>query len=174
MSKAILGIDPGSKGFLSLYNGQKWYYYAISDYDLNGLSKIIKDCKALYPDMICIIEEIHAVFGSSAKATFSFGETFGKLQALIIAHNIPLHYVQPKEWQKEMWSNKDLVVNYKKVVIKGKETTRKEVDTKATSYNAARRLFPDIDFRKSERCKSFDDNKVDATLIAEYARRKNI
>jgi hypothetical protein len=62
----------------------------------------------------------------------------------------------------------------KKITIKGKETIRKEVDTKNTSYNAARRLFPNIDFRKSERCKSFDDNKVDATLIAEYARRKNL
>ena len=60
------------------------------------------------------------------------------------------------------------------IIEKGKETVRKEVDTKNTSYNAARRIFPEIDFRRSIRCTNFDDNKVDATLIAEYGRRNNL
>ena len=50
----------------------------------------------------------------------------------------------------------------------------KAVDPKPTSINAARRLFPNIDLRKNERCKKIDDNKVDSLLMAEYARRKNL
>jgi hypothetical protein len=40
--------------------------------------------------------------------------------------------------------------------------------------NAAKRLFPNIDFRRTTKCKNLDDNKVDATLMCEYARRKNL
>ena len=40
--------------------------------------------------------------------------------------------------------------------------------------NAAKRLFPDIDFRRTSKCKNIDDNMCDAMLMAEYARRKNL
>lgn len=178
MDKAVLGIDVGSKGFLALSVNDSWEYYAISEYDLLGLANIISKIKERCDEsgvkLVCVMEEIHAIFGSSAKATFSFGEIFGKLQGIIVANKISLHFVQPKIWQKQMWANSDMVINYKKIVIKGKETVRKEVDTKNTSYNAARRIFPEIDFRRSVRCTNFDDNKVDATLIAEYGRRNNL
>lgn len=173
-NKCYLGIDPGSKGFLVVqYEGQ-FEFYALSDYDLYQLSDIISGTRQRYTNVICVMEQIHALYGSSAKATFSFGEIFGKLQALLVANKIPYVLVPPKQWQKEIWTNADMVVNYKKVKVKDKEITKKEVDTKATSIKAAKRLFPNIDFRKSERCKNLDDNKVDATLMSEYARRKNL
>lgn len=172
--KCYIGIDPGSRGFISVqYNGE-FSFYSIEDNDLYQLSEIMANIRNTYSNIVCVIEQIHAIFGSSAKATFSFGEIYGQLQALLIANKIPYVLIQPKTWQKEMWQNSDMVVNYKKVVLKGKETIRKEVDTKNTSINAAKRLFPHIDFRKSERCKKLDDNKVDATLMSEYARRKNL
>ena len=114
------------------------------------------------------MEEVHAVFGSSAKATFAFGEINGLLKGILITVGMPYHLIQPKQWQKEIWINQDMVVDYKKVTVKGVEQTRKEVNTKQTSYNAARRLFPDIDLRKNERCRNYDDNKVDSLLICEY------
>lgn len=160
-----------------LYIGSKngeFSFYSIADNDLHQLAKIIENIRLSNTNLVCVMEQIHAIFGSSAKATFSFGEIYGQLQGLLIANKIPYVLVQPKTWQKEMWTNSDMVINYKKVNVKGKETTRKEVDTKATSINVAKRLFPHIDFRKSERCKNIDDNKVDATLISEYARRKNL
>ena len=67
-----------------------------------------------------------------------------------------------------------MVITYKKVKIKNKEINKKEVNTKATSINAAKRLFPELDFRRTNRCNNIDDNKVDATLICEYLRRKNL
>ena len=172
--KCYMAIDPGAKGYISVQKNGEFSFYSIADNDLHQLAKIIEKIRLSNTNLVCVMEQIHALFGSSAKATFSFGEIYGQLQGLLIANKIPYVLIQPKTWQKEMWTNSDMVVNYKKVVVKGKETTRKEVDTKATSINAAKRLFPDIDFRKTERCKKLDDNKVDATLMSEYARRKNL
>jgi hypothetical protein len=67
-----------------------------------------------------------------------------------------------------------MVVSYKTVTIKGKQVSKKEVNTKQTSFNAAKRIFPAVDLRKTERCKNLDDNKCDSLLISEYARRKNL
>ena len=172
-SKIYLGIDPGGKGFLTAIINGEYEFYSISDFTALELNKVLASLRER-GNVVAIMEEIHAVFGSSAKATFSFGEIFGLLKGLLIANTIPYHLIPPKTWQKEIWTNPDMVVTYKQVVVKGKTTTRKEVNTKATSLNAALRMFPNVDFRKTERCKKPDDNKVDSLLIAEYGRRKNL
>ena len=172
--RTYIGIDPGSKGFITIrYEDGKFKFIPLEGCDFHMLDlelTMLKESK----DVFAIMEEVHAVFGSSAKATFAFGEINGMLKGLLIATGIPYQLIQPKQWQKEIWINQDMVVEYKKVTVKGVEQTRKDVNTKQTSYNAARRLFPSIDLRKNERCKNFDDNKVDSLLICEYARRKNL
>lgn len=174
MSRVYIGIDPGSKGFITLANGGSFSFFSIEDNDFYKLGDILKDIKETFQDVVCVIEDVHAIFGSSAKSTFSFGEINGVLKGLLIANKIPYHLVQPKKWQSEIWEFNDLEVTYKDIVIKGKPTKKKEVNTKKTSMNAAKRIFPNVDFRKNERCKKPDDNKIDSLLIAEYARRKNL
>lgn len=174
MSKCYVGIDPGAHGYVAMQYEGKFEHFSIADNDLYQLSKIMAEMRSNYAEIVCVIEDVHSVFGSSAKSTFNFGFNKGYLIGLLAANKIPYVLVQPKTWQKEIWVNSDMIVNYKKVKIKDKEITKKEVDTKNTSINAAKRLFPHIDFRKSERCKNLDDNKVDATLMSEYARRKNL
>lgn len=162
--KTYIGIDPGSRGFLTAIRPDGTMdFCSISENNYRDVSKWLSVNSV---NAVCCMEEIHAVFGSSAKATFSFGETFGVLQGLLIALGIPFHLVQPKVWQKEMWITQDKEYKTK--------NGKKSVDNKPTSINAARRLFPDIDFRRSEKCKNIDDNKCDATLICEYGRRKNL
>ena len=177
--KCYMAIDPGERGFIALQQNGVFKHYSILDNDLYQLSEIMAEIKSKYPRIVCVVEDVHAIFGSSAKSTFGFGFNKGYLIGLLAASKIPYVLVQPKIWQKEMWINSDMIVNYKKISMKKKdgsvrETTRKEVDTKNTSFNAAKRLFPNMDFRRTERCKNFDDNKVDATLMSEYARRKNL
>lgn len=172
--KCYMSIDPGARGVIVTQYKGKFRHYSIADNDLYQLADIMAEIRQKYPNIVCVMESVHALFGSSAKATFSFGEIFGELQALLAANKIPFVLVQPKEWQKEMWINSDLVVTYESVTIRGKATTKKEVNTKATSINAAKRLFPTMDFRRTDRCKNIDDNLVDAVLMSEYARRKNL
>lgn len=173
-NKCYIGIDPGSRGFICTQCNGNFSFYSIEDNDLYQLSEIMSKIRQENENLVCVIEDVHALYNSAAKATFNFGFNKGYLIGLLAANKIPYVLIQPKEWQKEIWTNPDMVVNYKKTTIRGKEITRKEVDTKNTSINAAKRLFPNIDFRKTERCKKIDDNKVDATLMSEYARRKNL
>lgn len=172
--KKYIGIDVGKKGFISVIDNGEYRFCSIEDSDNLLLSKFLLD-ETLSQSVAVVIEDVHAIYGSSAEGTFNFGFIKGFLIGLLVAHKIPYTLVQPKEWQGEIWTNADMVVNTKKITRKdGKEINRKETDTKATSINAAQRLFPSIDFRKNERCKKIDDNKVDALLMAEYARRKNL
>lgn len=173
-NKCYMSIDPGSRGFICTQCDGNFSFYSIEDNDLYQLSEIMAKIRQENENLVCVIEDVHALYNSAAKATFNFGFNKGYLIGLLAANKIPYILVQPKTWQKEIWVNSDMVVDYKKVLLKGKEAIRKEVDTKNTSINAAKRLFPNIDFRKTERCKKIDDNKVDATLMSEYARRKNL
>lgn len=174
MDRAYIGIDVGAKGFITLNTGSGFEFYSIADNSPYEIGDMLKNIKDRFPNVVCAMEEVHAIFGSSAKATFAFGEINGLLKGLLIANKIPYHLVPPKTWQSEIWENRDLVVTYKKVTIRGKETTKKDVNTKQTSFNAAKRIFPMVDLRKTDRCKNLDDNKCDSLLISEYARRKNL
>ena len=62
--------------------------------------------------------------------------------------------VAPKKWQKEMY-----------------EGIRPDPDKKVMSVQAAKRLFPNHDIRRTTKCKKPDDNLTDSLLICEYGRR---
>lgn len=175
MEKTFIGIDPGVQGFITaIFPNGTFEFYSIDENDDLDLHRVLKSIKERSWQVTAVLEDVHAIFGCSAKSTFNFGEIKGILKGLLIANEIPYTLVQPKQWQQEVWNNQDMIVSYKTVVRAGKEIRQKVVDTKSTSINAARRLFPNIDLRKNERCKKTDDNKVDSLLMAEYARRKNL
>lgn len=161
-----MGIDVGGKGFITTQKEGAFCHYSIEDNDYYQLSEIMADIRSNNAEIVCVIEDVHALYGSSAKSTFSFGFCKGYLIGLLAAHRIPYHLIPPKEWQKEIWSNADK--EYKS------DGGKKSVDTKATSINACKRIFPTLDLRKNDRCKKIDDNKVDSILMSEYARRKNL
>ncbi len=181
MDKTFIGIDPGGIGFISVFypNGEK-EFYSIDENDDLALSRILQSVKKKSWEVVACMEDVHAIFGASAGSTFAFGEIKGILKGLLVAHEIPYHLVAPKDWQKEIWVHQDEIIVTKVRNFTDKETgvkipkSYKAVDPKPTSINAARRLFPNIDLRKNERCKKVDDNKVDSLLICEYARRKNL
>lgn len=172
--KLYIGIDVGAKGFISTQINGHWEHFSIADNDLYQLSKIMQGIRLKNANIACVIEDVHALFGSSAKSTFQFGFNKGYLVGLLAANDIPYTLVSPSVWQRELWTNSDMVVSYKTVTVKGKETTKKVVNTKQTSINCCKRLFPTIDLRKSDKSKKIDDNKVDSMLLCEYGRRKNL
>ncbi len=109
-----------------------------------------------------VIEDVHAIFGAAAKSTFNFGWSLGILEGIMAGLSIPYTKIAPKVWQKEMWQG--ITPVYK--------AGAKTIDTKATSLLAAKRLFPLVDLRKSDRAGKPHDGIVDALLMAEYCRRK--
>lgn len=108
------------------------------------------------------IEEVHSLYGMSAKSNFNFGRNF---QAVISVFDLVssgnFEFLKPKEWQKEIFGDMEVILNKK-----GKK------DTKAMSIKRATELFPDADLTPTERAKKPSDGIADALCMAEYLRRK--
>lgn len=170
MDTVYIAIDPGAKGVVTILTpdgGMEHHFLAYED--RKDTLEAIRRAKRDNPlrRVVAVMEEVHAIFGSSAKATFAFGETFGFLKAMVFCCGIPLNLVPPKEWQSVVWRPGDRV-------YKAGDGARRVLDTKATSIAAARRLFPTHRLTRTEACAKPDDNLCDSMLITEYARRKNL
>lgn len=174
MEKTYVGIDPGEEGFISVQKNGKWEFFSLKELDNIQIGEIFRQLKEDNEHIAAVMEDVHAIFGASAKSTFNFGFNKGMLYGLLCGFKIPLTLVPPKEWQNLMWTNNDKEYDIKVSKKNGEEKSRKMVNTKKTSTNCCRRLFPELDLRRNTRCTKFDDNKIDSILICEYGRRKNL
>lgn len=169
------GIDPGKEGAIVIRTKQGALIKSPfpimgpagkKELNLKKLGEYFRSIKTHYPDIFFVMEEVHSLFGMSASTNFTFGWNNGLIIGFLNALSIPYSLVQPKQWQKEIWVNADIV----KHTVKGKLKT----DTKTTSSRAAARLYPNEDFTPTERAQKDHDGMVDAALIATYGYRKNL
>lgn len=160
MKDYYIGIDPGKKGFLCLYNANYSGYKHYPLFNGNRLNREMLDTIEKLAEtytMIAVVEQVHSMPHQGVASTFSFGTNYGMILGALEAIGIPYVTCTPGKWQKFIC-----------------EAVDKAANTKQMHYNAARRLFPNMDFRRSERCRIYDDNKVDSTLICEYGIRKQL
>lgn len=163
MIKKYVGIDVGVNGGIAILDGdRKLQLYSIpkigTHVDYRELYFIIRHINNVE---YVVIEDIHAIFGASAKSTFNFGYIAGMLLGIVISCEYKFELVQPKEWQKEIWTNADKVIK-----------SNKRVDAKATSLLAAKRLFPGEKFLATNISRAPHDGLVDSALLAEYCLRR--
>jgi len=175
----IIGIDPGKNGAIVWMDSdgivlEKQPMPLVGkEFDLHQFSKLLDEIiwgKSIH----VFIEQVHAIYGSAAGATFTFGEIYGAIKGIVSAKAIPYTLVQPKKWQKVIYQGIPEIRKPSITITKGKRAGQKQkgkLDTKAMSLLAAKRLFPNVDLRASERCKKPHDGIVDALLITEYGRR---
>lgn len=171
--KAYVAIDPGkSGGVVAMVNDVligKWIIPILGDdIDIKALYRIISDLISQY-NVTLVLEDVHSIFGTSAASNFAFGFVCGVIEAIVVSQGVRLIKVQPKVWQKVVWTNSDMQYKPKKP-----DQKKASVDTKATSLLAATRLYPGEDFRKSVRAKIAHDGIVDACCMCYYARRMNL
>lgn len=171
IKKLYGGIDPGVNGALCLLSKDGDIIFRKSFPLLKNKKLDVFELKKMLTEFIPLcshvcLEDVHAIFGSSAGATFNFGWCVGLFEGMLSSCNVPYTLVSPKDWQKEMWQGIDVIKNPSKT---GKKMVN---DTKATSLVAARRLFPNETFLNTEKCSKPHDGIVDAVLMAEYCRRK--
>ena len=169
--KHYIGIDPGSHGYIVVLNenGELVIDLAIedsTDQDIARLFHMLGELKC-----VAVMEKVHSMPGQGVATTFAFGHNVGFLHGMLAAFQIPYTLVTPQKWQKAMWITDDMVFTVRK--DKQGEDTR-QVAPKPTSINAATRLFPTTDLRKSDRARNPHDGKCDALLIALYAKRMNL
>lgn len=167
--KLFMGIDPGLHGAIVVING-KGEIVCSENIPLIGSELDLRKLWTIFHEYFSepihvVIEQVHAIFGSAASATFTFGRVCGILEGFTVANDFNYTLIQPKVWQKEMFQG---IPEIKKPSKSGK-TSR--LDTKKMAYIAKTRLFPTATGFETPRGKVID-GKVDALLIAEYARRK--
>ena len=158
----IIGVDPGKEGFITTMSddGAVISHYPIpkigKEVDLNALCDLMLEISqsCIPAQTTVVIEDVHAIPGSGAGQTFNFGGVCWALRMGFTMCGFRIVLVAPKKWQKEMY-----------------EGIRPDPDKKVMSVQAAKRLFPNHDIRRTPKCKKPDDNLTDSLLICEYARR---
>ncbi len=143
---AFIGIDPGADGALAaLLPGGAARVVPF------GKDAYVAEVAALAGSVgLCVLEHVGAMPGQGVVSTFRFGENFGWIQGVLDSAGVPYELVRPQRWKREFGCTSD----------------------KNTSVEAARRLFPGVDLRRTPRCSKPHDGIAEALLMAEYARRK--
>lgn len=160
--KAILGIDPGKAGAFALLFGELAIFAPMPtneqgeiSYDIvkRFLGSVAGMAGGLIPH-VTLERAIPMAMGS--KHAFNYGRGFAALEIAITENKLPVTYVEPNKWTKE--------------ICEGIDTNLKP---KARSLIAVKRLFPQFieSMPKGVKSGKLHDGVVDALLIAEYGRR---
>lgn len=155
-----IGIDPGLDGGIALIGStgrlllEKTPVIAGKDYDIQEMKRILLSKEWMNDQRFVTIENQISMPGQGLTSTLQTGKGFGIWLGLLAALEIPHQVVHAKQWQSKLFSG-----------------TSSKLDTKARSEIVAKRLFPNADFRRSERARVANDGLTDAACIAEYGRR---
>lgn len=156
-----LGFDPGLQGGIAAID-QNSKMISINpmplignkDYDVEGLYGVIENIVWKKSKVLATIEKQQAMPGQGLSSTLKTGMGFGILIGLVTALRIPYQIVPPQKWQHQLFAG-----------------LPPSQDTKVKSAIIAKRLFPGVDFKRTDKCKKDSDGMTDAACIAEYGRR---
>lgn len=152
----VVGIDPGLSGGLAAITPEGLdlcVMPALSVAKRRYLDEqaIVRWLMTYAPNKthVCI-EAVQAMPKQGVTSMFTFGTGWGLVRGICAGLGLPYELARPQEWQG--------------AILKGQP--------KGSEYLVASRLWPNTDFRGSERASKPHDGLVDAALIAEYARRR--
>ena len=139
----IIGIDPGKNGGIAWMGDKPPRNPCVeklpeSPYDLAEMLREIQregECHAY-------VEKVNASPQMGVVSAFTFGHGSGVIDGVLAALAIPVHFVRPQRWQKEL-----------ECMTKG---------DKNVSKRKAQELFPSLKITHAT---------ADALLIAEFGRR---
>jgi hypothetical protein len=152
----VLGIDPGRKGALCLlsYDGEPYWIKDMpgSYADWRVLSQTLNHLPSI---IHAACEDVHSLYGMSAKSNFQFGGLVKTVQT-IVGMSLPMNclyeMIQPKKWQKDIGL----------VFPKGTEPKER----KQLAYEHALSILPSIESDVRGSRGGLLDGRVDAFLIA--------
>jgi hypothetical protein len=172
MSKIYIGIDIGKMGAIAVIHRGQITTYPMpkikTELDYVELCDLMSNLSSEKGHPYVIFEKLGVIFGTSKATAFSMGEQSGAVEMSCICQAIPYTKVRAADWQKEMFQGLDQIT-------KPSSTGKKEVrDTKAMALVAVKRIFPTLKLTFGDRATKPHDGLIDAVLMAEYARRKNL
>ena len=145
MSAVFVGCDPGKKGAMAAIF--KDGLVMIIPFDEHGYIKFLSGFEPM--EVKCCIEDVHAVRGNGLTASFNFGKSYGWLLGMLDTLGIPYQAVSVQKWKREYGLTSD----------------------KSKSIEVCHRLFPNVNLKRTERCKTDSADCAEALLLAEYCRR---
>ena len=155
----VCGIDPGANGAIAILDSKNPDSVALLDLKKNstyciylwlvGRLIIPKGEKPICPESQIWVEDIHSMYGMSAKSNFTFGKNLGTVLTIsaILKRDTP-KMVTPKVWQK-----------YIGVTAKGKAI-------KQQVAKIAQHLYPQAELHGKRG--GLLDGRSDALMIAYY------
>lgn len=154
MRNIYCGVDPGKKGgyaFIAVdEHGQNVTAHAWDDEGfIRDISEQVAKAARHGGNVYAMVEDVHSLPNEGVKSAFSFGKSCGFIEGVLRSNRVPYQLVIPRKWKKE-WS----LTNDKK-----------------QSIDTCKKLFPNLNLRATERCRTDSDGLAEATLIAEYGRR---
>lgn len=156
-TKTFIGIDIGLNGALSVLEGKNVEVIAMPtlpttknkrEYDIPGIIHFLSK----YKDATVILEKTQALPKLGTVQAHHLGKGFGIMVGILFGLNIRHHIVHPKTWQSKLLRD-----------CPGD-------NTKTKSILVTQRLFPNEDFRRTERSKKIDHNFCDSVLLAFYGQ----
>ena len=142
-----IGVDPGQKGGWAITDGQTVEVHPWDDQKfVESMEEAVKISKC-----VAAVEKVGARPGQGVTSMFSFGKSAGFIDGVFTALGIPFQLVPPATWKREF-------------SLIGKD--------KRASIEVCKRLFPNVDLKRTERCRTESDGCAESLLICEYARRK--
>ena len=147
----IAGIDPGANGAIAILDSKNPDSVALLDLKKTTINNIHNwlHSQLRFRGNEIWVEDIHSMYGMSAKSNFSFGRNLGSILAITeLLKGIPPKTVTPKVWQK-----------YIGVTAKGK-AIKKQV-AKIAQY-----LYPQAELHGKRG--GLLDGRSDALMIAYY------
>ena len=147
---AYIGVDPGAKGqFCLLVPETKAVSFISTIEKPTDIMSWLRGCNHTYNVAVIMLEDVHSIYGMSAKSNFGFGYNVGVVNALSRASGNSVDLVTPKVWQKHVG-----------VRAKGK-------DIKKDVAAICDRLYPSVSIRGPKG--GLQDGKSDSLMIAHYA-----
>ena len=143
----FVGVDPGAKGGYSVIIDGVVFAYPWDD---AFFVDEMRDIAAMPNRKMAAVERVGAMPGQGVTSMFNFGKSAGYIEGVLTALGIPYQLVPPAKWKKEF-------------SLIGKD--------KQASIITCRKLFPELDLKRTERCRTDSDGKAEATLLACYAMR---
>lgn len=159
MKTIAIGIDPGKDGALAILSddtislaGTEGRVFIVPFEERRFVAYLGSVPAWHYREhrIVCVLEHVGAMPRQGSVSMFHFGQNFGWIRGVLDCSMIPYELVRPQKWKKEFSCTSD----------------------KNTSIEVARRLFPDVDLRRTPKCKGPHDGICEALLMAEYARRR--
>ena len=153
--KISIGVDPGKSGGYAVIreeldgNVSAEVYIWDNDGFIEKMRDIAKDARTLGWDVVCAVEKVGAMPKNGAVSMFHFGHSAGYIEGVLHALGIPYQLVPPRVWKKAFSLTND----------------------KKLSIEVCKRLFPNVDLRATERCRTDSDGKAESLLLCLYAKR---